>query len=178
MYTRLTERYGEDLHCLVLDGEINKEVLEAMWNEIFEKFKNNPEQTFVLIITSPGGEFLATYNFYMRVRFWGVKLVTVGLGAVFSAGALLFLAGYERLALRGAIFLFHNSQTHVDHAQLDKNDHIKFVAHLKTSEMAQQQLLADELGLNKRAIRKLLSADRQIFTDEALKLGIVHEIIE
>lgn len=178
MYTKLTERYGEDLHCLVLDGEINAEVLEKMWNEIFEKFKDNPEQIFVLIITSPGGEFMPTYNFCMKVRFWGVKLVTVAIGTVFSAGALLFLAGYERLALRGALFLFHNPRTHFEHAHFEEREHVRFAAHLRTSKTAQKQFLADELRLDKRTIQKLLDADRQIFTDEAMKLGIVHEIIK
>lgn len=179
MNTRLSELYGEDAHYLVLDGPVTREKTEEIWNDVFEKFKDNPDRAFVLTITTSGGEFMTAYNFYMKIKYWGVKLVTVALGSVSSAGVILCLAGQERLAHRGALFVIHDLSTEIENASLHEEDLLRLAAILRKTRLMLYQLLKQHLKVTGRRLKSLLTQRTEPFLDtEARNLGIIHKIID
>jgi ATP-dependent Clp protease protease subunit len=93
---------------ILLSGGIDKEMAEKLIKQLLllEADGDDPIKVF---IDSPGGDADAGYAIFDMLRFVTPEVITIGMGTVASAGALVHLAATKenRLSLPNAHFLIH-----------------------------------------------------------------------
>jgi ATP-dependent protease ClpP protease subunit len=133
-------------------------------------------------IMSPGGNAFAMIsikNTIMRLKAKGIKIITVTDGLAFSAGAIIWLLGDERIMHADDLIMFHGVQTYIEkdgkrilkpEKDYDKGD--KLVKDHLDGLML--KLLTKYLGKDARSI---LKSDTYYTAQQALALGLATKII-
>lgn len=97
-----------DLYIHVFD-EITWITAESLFTGIID-FMHTPDveiKRLVVVVGSPGGDPEASIAMYTTLRAANLPIISVGLGAIYSAAIYPFMAGDKRLLFPEATFLFH-----------------------------------------------------------------------
>lgn len=133
--------------------------------------RNNIEP--VLLVGSPGGASNEAFQLYSFLTQLPQQLTTVAMGFVASAAVLVYLAGVRRIATPGTFFLLHEGH------MATKQPPSKLMSDVKgtlAQGRAVKELIAQRLGMPYEELEKLLLQETYLSTEEAVKLGLVHEI--
>jgi ATP-dependent Clp protease protease subunit len=160
-------------------GTIIDAIQEINWDDALkeQEFTGFERKPIRLVINSPGGSVYSGLAIVGVVEMSRTPVYTVCVGAAMSMALFVFLAGKKRLAHRNSTFLYHEITCFV----WDKLEAIR--QDLKEGERLQAML--DGMLLGKTSVlREQIDAakaakwDWYIPAEEALKLGIVHEIVD
>lgn len=89
-------------------GEIDWELANKVFVDAFAYLKENPkEDTFVVPISSDGGDDDAAWAIYKILTTFNRKVYTVGYSGVYSSAVNIFMAGEKRYVFSDTSFLFH-----------------------------------------------------------------------
>lgn len=160
---------------ILLSGEINKEMAEKLIKQmlLLEADGDDPVKVF---IDSPGGDADAGYAIFDMLRFIKPEIVTVGMGTVASAGALVHLAAKKenRLSLPNAHFLIHQPLSGIRGVATEIEIHAKELEKLRAKI---NKLIADETGQPVDKVAKDTDRDYWLNAEEALEYGLISRII-
>lgn len=172
---------------LILGADIDDSVTESLMKSIlninydddlkqkeFADFKREPIK---LYINTNGGSVLDTLGLVGVIENSKTPIYTICTGKALSGGIIVLLAGYKRFAYKYSTVMYHGIAGFL----VDKVEGIK-----QSLEQAdKEQNIIDDIVLNKTNILKeKLEEIRQskkdwfISAQEALKLGIIDEIID
>lgn len=160
---------------VLLSGEINKETAERVIKQVLllEADGDDPVRVF---IDSPGGDADAGYAIFDMLRFVKPEVITIGMGTVASAAALVHLAASKenRLSLPNAHFLIHQPLSGIRGVATEIEIHARELEKLREKI---NQLIAAETGQKVKKVSEDTDRDYWLNAEEAVEYGLVSRII-
>ena len=176
------KEYAYDLYSrllkdriIMLSGEINDNVASIVVSELLYLDSINHEDIY-LYINSPGGSVTSGLAIYDTMNFVKSDIRTIVVGFAASMGAFLLSSGAKgkRSALKNAEVMIHQV---LGGAQGQATD-IKIAAeHILKIKKKLNHILATNTGQPINKIIKDCERDNYMSSDEALKYGLIDEII-
>lgn len=169
-----------DKRIIWMDSEVDDMYIEyakkiVEWNA---EDKGKPEEErkpIKLFVFSPGGSLDILNMLLDVIRLSKTKVITVNFGIALSAGAFLYLAGHERLALPGSSFLFHSGSAEGISGTAEQ------IAAYNDQYKKQVKRLKDylvEMGLPKKLVDAKMRGEWFFNAQEAVELGVCHRVID
>ena len=160
---------------VLLSGEINKELAERLIKQIL-LLEADGDEPIKVFIDSPGGDADAGYAIFDMLRFVKPEVITVGMGTVASAAALVHLAAGKnnRLSLPNAHFLIHQPLSGIRGVATEIEIHARELEKLRAKI---NTLIAEETGQNVEKVSGDTDRDYWLNAEEALEYGLISRII-
>ncbi len=172
IYSRLLKE-----RIIFLGSEINDVVADLVMAQLIFLEYEDSDKDITIYINSPGGYVSAGLAIYDTIQFIKPDVSTICIGQASSMGAVLLAAGTKgkRYALPHSRVMLHQPIGGATGQAEDIAIHAKEIIRIKT---ALTEILKKHTGQKEDVIRK--DTDRNFFMDaqEALKYGIVDEILE
>ena len=160
---------------VLLSGEINKRLAERVIKQLIllEEASEDPIRVF---IDSPGGDADAGYAIFDMLRFVSPPVVTIGMGLVASAAAIVLLAapGDQRIGLPNSHYLIHQPLSGIRGVATEIEIHARELEKLREKI---NQMIADETGQSLKKVERDTDRDYWLSADEAQEYGLVSRII-
>jgi ATP-dependent protease ClpP protease subunit len=168
-----------------IKGDVNDKLLNTFW-DIEEKYNDNvrgkwfEEQVKGIDInfSSPGGSCYTCFQIVDFVRLWNenhqAKINFHAQGIVASAGVIIFLMGEKRTASLNSLFMIHELHSWIDGKLTEMKDYIhgfQLVQNLLN------KIILERSSMTEEKFNELVKHDYFFTPQEALEIGIVHEII-
>lgn len=149
-------------------------VIEWILKENFTTGKRRKTR-LMLIIGSHGGELDAMWALTDVMLGSSIPVDTLGLGTIASAGFMTFIAGKKRYLTDNTAILSHQ------YSWASVGKHHELVATTKQFEITHQRMIAHYQKCLKMSKKKVLDnlltpEDKWLTSEEALELGVCHEI--
>lgn len=127
-----------------------------------------------ILLNTVGGDLDACQSFYNIIQMSKTPVYIYNMGLCASAGALIFLSGHKRYALKGSKFLIHEGEMSLG------GQTTKVLENLKEYEKTEKEI--EEYVLSKTKIdKKLYNKNKKKewwITTEAVDLGIADYFVE
>jgi len=160
---------------ILLSGEVDKALAEKVIKQllIMEAEGDDPIK---VMIDSPGGDVDAGYAIFDMMRFVKPRVITVGMGLVASAGALILLASpkEDRLALPNSHYLIHQPLSGIRGVATEIEIHAQELEKLRVKI---NELISQETGTKLEKVEKDTDRDFWMNAQEALSYGLVSKVI-
>lgn len=129
----------------------------------------------VVMINSPGGLLTETMSVAMSMVTSVTPVVTVNIGAAYSGGALLLLAGHERYAFKYAKIMLHTGSTGENAGTYEQTEAYQKMYKKMVDWMG--EYILDRSTIDQRTFNKNKSKDWYMDNDDCIKYGIIHSEI-
>ena len=160
---------------IMLSGEINKLLAERVIRQLIllEEESDEPVRVF---IDSPGGDADAGFAIFDMMRFVKPPVVTIGMGLVASAGAIILLAAPKerRLGLPNSHYLIHQPMSGMRGVATEIEIHARELDRLRRRI---NKLIAEETGQPLEKVEKDTDRDYWMGAEEAQGYGLIARII-
>lgn len=160
---------------VLLAGEINKTLAERIIRQLIllEAESDDPIRVF---IDSPGGDADAGYALFDMMRFVKPQVITIGMGLVASAGAIVLLAAprEKRLGLPNSHYLIHQPLSGMRGVATEIEIHARELDRLRRRI---NKLIAEETGQPIEKVEKDTDRDYWMGAEEAQGYGLISRII-
>lgn len=161
-----------------LFGSIDGENLKRAWEGILGFFEADPQKPVKLMLHSAGGEAGLAVAFYELVRLKGIPLEIDVFNECSSAALLVLAAGRRRRASPSTIFLFHEvSRSFGEGARCTVRELDIYRRDLECLRGVGCRIIAEAAGKPVEEIEKMVERTQLVMAEEALKFGLIHEII-
>jgi ATP-dependent Clp protease protease subunit len=161
---------------ILLSGEINKQLAERVVRQliILEDQGDDPIKVF---IDSPGGDADAGYAIFDMMRFVKPQVITIGMGLVASAGAIILLAAPKerRLGLPNSHYLIHQPLSGMRGVATEIEIHARELDKLRKKING---MIAEETGQPLDKVEKDTDRDYWMNAEEALAYGLIDRIVK
>jgi ATP-dependent Clp protease protease subunit len=164
-----------------LIGDINDEKTPLVWEKILEihsKDCKTSGKPINLIINSGGGHVMVMFSFYDLVPLLDINLHTIGSGLIGSAAVIIFCTGRKRMVTPNSVFFFHEIGLRFEQIRLTDGDYRYKLNHLKKSNEQYAKIVASKSNLSKKDVLDMMKEEVYIYPSEALKMGLVDEIVK
>ena len=176
------KEYAYDLYSrllkdriIFLSGEINDNLASIIVSELLYLDAQNHDDIF-LYINSPGGSVSSGLAIYDTMNYIKSDVRTIVIGIAASMGAFLLSSGTKgkRCALPNAEIMIHQVLGGAQGQATDIKIHTEHILKLKKK---LNLILADNTGKSVNKITKDCERDNFMSAKEALKYGLIDEII-
>jgi ATP-dependent Clp protease protease subunit len=176
------KEYAYDLYSrllkdriIFLSGEINDNLASIVVSELLYLDAQNHDDIF-LYINSPGGSVSSGLAIYDTMNYIKSDVRTIVIGIAASMGAFLLSSGTKgkRCALPNAEIMIHQVLGGAQGQATDIKIHTEHILRLKKK---LNLILADNTGKSINKITKDCERDNFMSAKEALKYGLIDEII-
>ena len=159
-----------------LGGEIDDDLANIIVAQLLFLEMDDPDQDISLYINSPGGSVTAGMAIYDTMRYLKCEVSTLCIGMAASMGAFLLAAGAKgkRKALPNAEIMIHQPS---GGARGQATDIAIQAEQIQKTKKKMNQLLSEMTGQPLETIAKDVERDNYMDADEALKYGLIDEII-
>lgn len=159
-----------------LGGEIDDDLANIIVAQLLFLEMDDPDQDISLYINSPGGSVTAGMAIYDTMRYLKCEVSTLCIGMAASMGAFLLAAGAKgkRKALPNAEVMIHQPS---GGARGQATDIAIQAEQILKTKKKMNQLLSDMTGQPLDVIAKDVERDNYMTSEEALKYGLIDEII-
>ena len=159
-----------------LGGEIDDDVANSIVAQMLFLEMEDPEADIQLYINSPGGVITSGMAIYDTMRYLKCEVSTLCIGMAASMGAFLLAAGAKgkRKALPHAEIMIHQPSGGARGQATDIEIQAEQILRVKKT---MNQLLAEHTGQPLKTIEKDVERDHYMTADQALKYGLIDEII-
>ena len=159
-----------------LGGEIDDDLANIIVAQLLFLEMDDPDQDISLYINSPGGSVTAGMAIYDTMRYLKCEVSTLCIGMAPSMGAFLLAAGAKgkRKALPNAEIMIHQPS---GGARGQATDIAIQAEQILKTKKKMNQLLSEMTGQPLETIAKDVERDNYMDADEALKYGLIDEII-
>ena len=159
-----------------LGGEIDDDLANIIVAQLLFLEMDDPDQDISLYINSPGGSVTAGMAIYDTMRYLKCEVSTLCIGMAASMGAFLLAAGAKgkRKALPNAEIMIHQPS---GGARGQATDIAIQAEQILKTKKKMNQLLSEMTGQPLETIAKDVERDNYMAADEALKYGLIDEII-
>ncbi len=172
IYSRLLKE-----RIIFITGGIDDNVASTVIAQMIFLEYEDPEKDITLYINSPGGYVTAGLAIYDTMQFIKPDVSTLCVGQAASMGAVLAAAGAKgkRFALPHSKYMLHQPLGGATGQAADVAIHAKEI--VKTKDVL-SELMGKHTGKRKQTIRKDTERDNFMDAKEALKYGLIDEILE
>jgi ATP-dependent Clp protease protease subunit len=160
---------------ILLAGEINKSLAERVIRQLI-LLEAESEEPIRVFIDSPGGDADAGYAIFDMMRFVKPPIVTIGMGLVASAGAIVLLAApkEKRVGLPNSHYLIHQPLSGMRGVATEIEIHSRELDRLQRRI---NKLIADETGQPLQKVEKDTDRDYWMGAEEAQGYGLIARIV-
>ena len=160
---------------VLLSGEINKRLAERVIKQLI-LLEADAEDPIRIFIDSPGGDVDAGYAIFDMLRFVTPPVVTIGMGLVASAAAVVLLAAprERRVGLPNSHYLIHQPLSGIRGVATEIEIHARELDKLRSKI---NQMIAEETGQSLEKVERDTDRDYWLNADEAQEYGLVSRII-
>jgi ATP-dependent Clp protease protease subunit len=160
---------------VLLSGEINKRLAERVIKQLI-LLEADAEDPIRVFIDSPGGDADAGYAIFDMLRFVTPPVVTIGMGLVASAAAIVLLAAprERRVGLPNSHYLIHQPLSGIRGVATEIEIHARELEKLRSKI---NQMIAEETGQSLEKVERDTDRDYWLSADEAQEYGLVSRII-
>lgn len=127
------------------------------------------------LINSLGGYLSETMSLAATMRMSKTPVITINLGAAYSGGSVLLLAGHKRYALPYSKAMIHKGSSEhggtYEQVQVQAKKYEREVADMV-------DFVLERTGLSKKEYKKRDTGDWYLIGDEQLKYGVVDEMVD
>jgi ATP-dependent Clp protease protease subunit len=156
-------------------GEVTTEHVQSIHQAVLEAQKGDSQLR--VSICSVGGSVAAGVGIYDLLRSCGSPVRTEVWGECLSIAVLILMAGDVRAASRNSQLMLHDSAAEVS-GSCDTND-VKTLYHrLKSIDQEYDALVSKRSKTPIEQVRKWSEAETYFSASEALKYGLIDEIID
>lgn len=161
---------------IMLGTGIDDSVANVVVAQLLFLEASNPDEDIKLYIQSPGGYITAGFAIYDTMRYIKPDVQTICIGQAASMGAFLLSAGAKgkRFALPNAEIMIHQPSGGYTGQATDVEIHAKHMLRLKDR---LNRLFAEHTGQKPSKIKRDKERDFFMSADEAVKYGIVDEVV-
>lgn len=160
---------------VLISGEINKRLAERVIKQLIllEEDGGDPIRVF---IDSPGGDADAGYAVFDMLRFVEPPVITIGMGLVASAAAIVLLAASRdhRVGLPNSHYLIHQPLSGIRGVATEIEIHARELEKLRSKI---NRMIADETGQKLAKVERDTDRDYWLSAEEAQKYGLVSRIV-
>ena len=157
---------------LFIDNEISSEYV-GMLIRCLMTLELEGKDEITLYINTPGGEVLSGLALYDYIMGMKVPVKTVCVGAAYSMGAIIFLAGDKREMLPHTRIMIHDPAYSSNNIGGKKpHEILRQVDKLMESREALAKIIAERTGKDIEEIYKVTMEDSYFNIDEAIDFGI------
>ena len=160
---------------VLLSGEINKRLAERVIKQLI-LLEADAEDPIRIFIDSPGGDVDAGYAIFDMLRFVTPPVVTIGMGLVASAAAVVLLAAprERRVGLPNSHYLIHQPLSGIRGVATEIEIHARELDKLRSKI---NQMIAEETGQSLEKVERDTDRDYWLNAEEAQEYGLVSRII-
>lgn len=172
IYSRLLKE-----RIIFLTGEVHDEVSSLVCAQLLFLESENPKKDIYMYINSPGGVVTAGMAMYDTMQYIRCDVNTLCIGQACSMGSLLLTSGAEgkRFALPNSRIMIHQpsggAQGKASDIEIQANEIIKMKKSLNN-------LYVKHTGQKLAVIEKAMDRDNFMNPEEALKFGLIDQIVE
>ena len=172
IYSRLLKE-----RVVFLVGPLNDHVANLVIAQMLFLESENPDKDISLYINSPGGAVSSGLAIFDTINFIKPDVSTLCIGMAASMGAFLLAAGTKgkRLCLPNSRVMIHQPLGGVSGQATDIEIHAKEILALKNQ---LNKILSQQTGQSLKTIAKDTDRDNFMSAQDALKYGIVDNVIE
>ncbi len=172
IYSRLLKDRIIFLGTAIDDNVANLVVAQLLFLQM-----EDPDKDINLYINSPGGSVTAGMAIYDTMQFLKCPVTTYCVGQAASMGAVLLAGGAKgkRYALPRSRIMIHQPWGGVEGTVSDINIQAKEISRLKEE---LNKILAHHTGQSMEAIAKDTDRDYFMSADEAMKYGLVDQVVD
>ena len=172
IYSRLLKE-----RVVFLIGPLNDHVANLVIAQMLFLESENPDKDISLYINSPGGSVSSGLAIFDTINFIKPDVSTLCIGMAASMGAFLLAAGTKgkRLCLPNSRVMIHQPLGGVSGQATDIEIHAKEILALKNQ---LNKILSRQTGQSLKTIAKDTDRDNFMSAQDALKYGIVDNVIE
>ena len=172
IYSRLLKE-----RVVFLIGPLNDHVANLVIAQMLFLESENPDKDISLYINSPGGSVSSGLAIFDTINFIKPDVSTLCIGMAASMGAFLLAAGTKgkRLCLPNSRVMIHQPLGGVSGQATDIEIHAKEILALKNQ---LNKILSQQTGQSLKTIAKDTDRDNFMSAQDALKYGIVDNVIE
>lgn len=152
--------------------ELSKEIIRL--NRIDKDVPVDQRTPIKILIDSPGGDVSATWSFIKLIEISKTPIWTINLCSAYSAGADILAAGHKRFAMPGTSVLIHSGSCYYGGTQEQAESMKKFGDKLVKKVT---DYFLSHTKVDPKVFKKKAPGDWYLDEDEALKQGIIDEII-
>jgi len=162
-------------------GDVNNENALYIISEILEinkiDEKKKIKEPIQLIISSAGGNIYEGLGIIDVIRNSKTPIHTICYGLAMSMSLNILIAGHYRLMSSNSTLMYHEGGYEMDYAKL--TNHKLEVKEIERIEKICDNLILENTKLTLNQLKKIKKEQKEwyITSDEALKLGIIDEII-
>jgi len=172
IYSRLLKE-----RVVFLIGPLNDHVANLVIAQMLFLESENPDKDISLYINSPGGSVSSGLAIFDTINFIKPDVSTLCIGMAASMGAFLLAAGTKgkRLCLPNSRVMIHQPLGGVSGQATDIEIHAKEILALKNQ---LNKILSQQTGQSLKTIAKDTDRDNFMSAQDALKYGIVDNVID
>lgn len=168
-----------------IKGDVNDKLLNTFW-EIEEKYNENvkgkwfEEQVKGIDInfSSRGGSCYTCFQIIDFIRLWNeshqTKISFNSQGIIASAGVIIFLMGEKRTASINSLFMIHELHSWIEGKLTEMKD---YVHGCQLIENILSKIILERSSIGEEKLKEIMQHDYYFTAEQALEMGIVHEII-
>lgn len=171
IYSRLLED-----RIIFLGEEVNEHTANVVVAQLLHLANEDPDKDIQIYINSPGGSVYDGLAIYDTIQFIKPDVQTIGIGLQASMGAFLLSSGTKgkRFLLPHSRVMIHQPSSGTQGKVTDQEISLREVMRIK-EELA--QMMAKNTGQKLDKVKADMERDYWMSADEAVKYGIVDEII-
>ena len=162
---------------IFLTGPTEDHVASLITAQMLYLEAENPKKDISFYINSPGGIVTSGLAIYDTMQYVKPKIATLCIGQAASMGSLLLAAGEPgmRFALPNARIMVHQPSGGFQGQATDIEIHAKEILGLRER---LNQIYVKHTGQKLEVVQEALERDRFMAPEEALKFGIIDEVVE
>lgn len=160
---------------VLLSGEVNKELASRIIRQLL-LLEEESDEPVRLFIDSPGGDADAGYAIFDMIRFVKPDVITIGMGLVASAGALILLAAPKerRIGLPNSHYLIHQPLSGIRGVATEIEIHARELEKLRQKINV---LISEETGQDISKVENDTDRDYWMNAPEAAEYGLLSKVI-
>jgi ATP-dependent Clp protease protease subunit len=172
IYSRLLNE-----RVIFLGEDVNEHTANFVVAQLLHLAYTDPEKDIKLYINSPGGSVYDGMAIYDTIQYIKPDVQTIGIGLQASMGAFLLSSGTKgkRFALPNARIMIHQPSSGTRGKITDQEIMLKEGVYLK---QRLNEILSKNTGQKISKIEKDADRDFWMSADEAVKYGLIDEVIE
>jgi ATP-dependent Clp protease protease subunit len=172
IYSRLLKE-----RVVFLVGEVNDHSANLIVAQMLFLESENPDKDINFYINSPGGSVTAGMAIYDTMQFIKPHISTLCIGQAASMGSFLLAAGEKgkRFCLPNSRVMIHQPMGGFRGQASDVEIHAREILYLK---QRLNQMLAQHTGQSVETIERDTDRDNFLSAEEAVKYGLVDQVLE
>lgn len=172
-YNRLARREIM-LNCEIDDTcvEYAKQIID--WNREDSGIEPSQRRPIKIYIHSGGGSLYAAWSLIDAMILSKTPIITIGLGCIYSAASMIFIAGHKRYCAPHSTYMIHDGHTQTSDNVAKVLDTLEFT---KAGEEKIKQYYVERTKITPELYDKQYRSDWYLHVDEMKEYGIIDSVV-